>query len=192
MCLDLTEASWVPSPGAALFGPVIRPEACSHRPEFQFGLPEAPLLLLADFAGFEVDADDLGKRLVPNDLIALAGYLFEPRPIDDVYLASPVSNEAGRLERPRNQRDRRSPCSEHLREEVLRESYGRDLRLEAVLGLEQPAGKSRLRIMHRVARRYLLRLNPEHLGIIRDDFLDAFALQRRARESIGRYDGEGS
>jgi hypothetical protein len=124
----------------------------------------------------ELDADDLGKRLVPNDLIALAGGLFETWPVDDVYLASPISNEAGCLERPCNERDRGPPCSEHLRDEFLRESYGGSLGPEAVLGLQQPARQPRLRIMDGVASRYLLRLNPEHLGVLGDEVLKALAL----------------
>jgi hypothetical protein len=68
---------------------------------------------------------------VPNDSITLAGGLFETWPVDDVYFASSVSNEAGGLERPRNQRNCGSPCSKHLRDKILRESYGGSLGPEA-------------------------------------------------------------
>jgi len=120
-----------------------------------------------------------------DDPIALAGGLFETRSVDDLDLAPPVSNKARRLKRPRNQRDRRPPCAEHLGEEVLREGYGRSFRLQSVLGLQQPACQSRHSIMGRVACRYLLCLDPQDLGVCADDFPDACALRRSALERLG-------
>jgi hypothetical protein len=40
--------------------------------------PISFLRLAGDSGRFEIDADDFGKRLVPNDLIALAGRLSRP------------------------------------------------------------------------------------------------------------------
>jgi hypothetical protein len=113
---------------------------------------------------------------MPDDLVALAGGLFETRPIEDFDFAPPVSNKAGILERPRDERDRRPSRPKHLREKVLRKRYRRRPGLKAILCLQQPAGQPRFRVVNGVASRNLLRLYPKNLSVLGDDVLDALAL----------------
>jgi hypothetical protein len=55
---------------------------------------------ISDSGRLQIDPDDLRKGLMPDDLVAFAGGLFETRPIEDFDFTSPVTDEAGVLKRP--------------------------------------------------------------------------------------------
>jgi hypothetical protein len=91
---------------------------------------------------------------VPHHGVAFARNLFERRAIDDVDETATVANEAGALQQAGRDRHRGAAHAEHLREKLLRQ---RDrIAVDAIVGLQQPAGKPGLERMERIARDRLL------------------------------------
>jgi len=115
-----------------------------------------------------------------DDLVTLASGFFEARSVKDNNLAAPIPDEPGLLKRSGDERDGCSAYSEHLGQELL--GQRKRVRINSVLHLQQPSGKPRFRAVNGVACGDLLRFDPKHLRVVRDDVFDGIALTDGAFE----------
>ena len=97
----------------------------------------------------EIDADDLGKGFVLDDLVTLASSFFEARSVKDNNLAASIPDEPGLLKRSGDKSDGCSAYSEHLGQELL--GQRKRVRIDSILHLQQPSGKPRFCAVNGIA-----------------------------------------
>ena len=119
-----------------------------------------------------------------DDLVTLASGFFEACSVKDNNLAALISDEPGLLKRSGDERDGCSAYAEHLGQKLL--GQRKRGRINSVLHLQQPSGKPRFRAVNGVACRNLLRFDPKHLRVVRDDVFDGIALLDSAFKHISR------
>jgi hypothetical protein len=119
-----------------------------------------------------------------DDLVTLASRFFEACSVKNDNVAVPVRDEPRLLKRSGDERNCCAVHSEHLGEELLgQRKRGRH---NPVLRLQQPSGQPSLRAVNGVACGNLLRFDPKHLRVARDDVFDGIALTDSAFEHISR------
>ena len=119
-----------------------------------------------------------------DDLVTLASNFLEACSIKDNNLAALIPDEPGPLKRSSDERDRCSAYSEHLGQKFL--GQRKRARINSVLHLQQPSGKPRFRAVNGVACGNLLRFDPKHFRVVRDDVFDGIALTDCAFKHISR------
>jgi len=119
-----------------------------------------------------------------DDLVTLASGFFEARSVKDDNPAALIPDKPGLLKRSGDERDGCSAYSEHLGQKLL--GQRKRVRINSVLHLQQPSGKPRFRTVNGVACGNLLRFDPKHLRVVRDDVFDSIALLDSAFEHFGR------
>jgi hypothetical protein len=119
-----------------------------------------------------------------DDLVTLASGFFEACSVKDNNLAALISDEPGLLKRSGDERDGCPAYSKHLGQKLL--GQRKRGRINSVLHLQQPSGKPRFRAVNGVACGDLLRFDPKHLRVVRDDVFDGIALTDSAFKHIGR------
>jgi hypothetical protein len=85
--------------------------------------------------------------------ITLAGYVFQAIAMQDPDVAAAIFDQSAALQGPRNDRDRRTPCAEHLAEELLRQ--GQIRQSKAILDHEQPSRQPFFNFVNAIASRKL-------------------------------------
>src|SRR3569832_361172 len=129
----------------------------------------------------------VGADLVPQDLVALAAALQEPRPVDDRDRAAAILDQAVLLEFGCRNRDGRPPHPQHVGQEFLREVDL--LALDEILRLEEPAAQPALERVQRMACRILLRL-AEDKRLVAVDAIAQLAVFEAQRAELRRADAE--
>ena len=119
-----------------------------------------------------------------DDLVTLASGFFKARSIKDNNVAALISDEPGLLKRSGDERDGCSAYYEHLGQELL--GQRKRVRINSVLHLQQPSGNPRFRAVNGVACGNLLRFDPKHLRVVRDDVFDGIALIDSAFKHVSR------
>jgi hypothetical protein len=111
---------------------------------------------------------------VLDDLVTFASGFFEACSIKDNNLAALISDEPSLLKRSGDERDGCSAYSEHLGQKLL--GQRKRVRINSILRLQQPSRKPRFHAVNGVACGNLLRFDPKHLRVVRDDVFDGIAL----------------
>ena len=119
-----------------------------------------------------------------DDLVTLASGFFVACSVKDDNPAAPIPDEPGFLKRSGDERDSCSAYCEHLGQKFL--GHRKRARINSVLHLQQPSGKPRFRAVNGVACGNLLRFDPKHLRVVRDDVFDGIALTDSAFKHFGR------
>jgi len=119
-----------------------------------------------------------------DDFVTLASGVFKACSIKDNNLAALISDEPSLLKRSGDERDRCSAYSEHLGHKLL--GQRKRVRINSVLHLQQPSSKPRFRAVKGVACGNLLRFDPKHFRVVRDDVFDGIALTDCAFKHISR------
>ena len=119
-----------------------------------------------------------------DDLVTLASDFFEACSVKDNNVTASIPDEPGFLKRSGHERDGCSAYSEHLGQKLL--GQRKRVRINSVLHLQQPSGKPRFRAVNGVACGNLLRFDPKHLRVMRDDVFDGIALTDSAFKHVSR------
>ncbi len=119
-----------------------------------------------------------------DDLVTLASDFFEACSVKDNNVTASIPDEPGFLKRSGDERDGCSAHSEHLGQKLL--GQRKRVQTNSVLHLQQPSGKPRFRAVNGVACGNLLRFDPKHLRVVRDDVFDGIALTDSAFKHFGR------
>jgi hypothetical protein len=125
---------------------------------------------------------------VTHDVVALTGALLEPFAVEKHDVAAPVTDQAPDLQCLRQQRHRRPPNTQHLRQIFLGQ---RQLVAAGTIGaLQKPAAQARPGRVRRITGSDLLRLCKQHFGIAQDQVADGRAAVSNALEAFGAYGRE--
>jgi tetratricopeptide (TPR) repeat protein len=114
-----------------------------------------------------------------------ASSFFEACSIKDNNPAALIADEPSLLKRSGDERDRCSAYSKHLRQKLL--GQRKRARTDPVLRLQQPSGKPRFCAVNGITCGNLLRFDPKHLRVVRDDVFDGPCTLdvRSTRDRIG-------
>jgi hypothetical protein len=135
-----------------------------------------------------VRAERRGKLFVTHDVVAFTCALLEAFAVEKHDAAAPVLDQAPDLHCMRQQRHRRPPDAQHLRQKFLDQ---RQLIVAGTIGaLQQPAAQARLGAVHCVAGADLLRLRQKHFGVTQDQVANGRTAVGNVLEAPGPYGRE--